>query len=394
MQSVKDIDTFKKQVCCDFEYFENQGIISKESKAFFISSALAPHKDCINNIGEYFIDQETIRTKYLHVAYPDDYGELYRRHNISTVIVSPRVDELNKNINVVLSILKSYELDLSKVHILISQKLLNSSIGSYISALDCPLIQVERGKLFLVEDLLKGEYIKFLYEYGNGIVSLADLTVAQNQHSSLYFSDTYFELATMQYIAEGLPNKYALEPYTMIANNMSVANRESNFVYQLIELECAILACLKHGIQFSARGRGYLMKEMVKVYAYLAEEEFDERFWKKYIDAIIPETAGTILKKIESIYSSAKEEFSEAQKYLNLKSDYECGASYQPPKQVTKYVQDLMQKKNFPEAERLVGFSKLLVTGISISSSTEISRIAQEIIDEKNEKKTRKRGIE
>ena len=119
----------------------------------------------------------------------------------------------------------------------------------------------------------------------------------------MYYSDTCMNADILSFILSGLENKYHLKSYAVYNNLVKKLDVCKEDHYEICELLIAINKCLSEGIMFSSRGRGFILKEMLKKLYCIAPKKIDLDMWKIMLQYNEIDNINGICEKIESIYN-------------------------------------------------------------------------------------------
>ena len=274
----KLISDFESCAARNFDKIDNMGILSPNS-AQFISSALESFLIQKNENGYFYIDQETLWTSFLYEPFPRSFWPIYTRHNLSTIICDECLLNVIKNFQYILEMLHTIGFKYEAVYIAGYEKTIEY-LSTHLDIINqCIKLPLNNKFGFSAPNIKEGEYIKFFTIYKNKFFSIADITISRSKDFNGFFSDSFLFVDNILIIQSGLETKYELKKYDEIKN---ILNRTDVFYENShLELLLAIKKCMDLGLSFGARGRNYLVKEMLKIFFYQRGTN-DFEFWTEF----------------------------------------------------------------------------------------------------------------
>lgn len=330
---------------------ENKGMIPAGNSAHFYSSVLQAHNDSLKENICYFANQETMRTTGLFSPCPSFYRTMYMQSNLSLMLYASNLEALSQTFFFIKTVIAHFGIDQYPLYIICSPSPINAVWKPYTS--DYKLIEVAETKRFSVVDQLLGDYINIVCFYNQKLVPVAEISYAV-ECNGRYFSDTFINPDIIEFLVNTLPDKFALSQYQQYKSVLRSVGLEYYDEAHSLELIKSIAACLSKQIFPSARGRGYIVKQLVYKLVFVTggcaseidwEKLFHERLASNKEKAI--NTLRNAVDKGTHVYNvilqklSQNEEYNDSWKkeYGITHNYYDCVAKRQSPTELTQFLE-------------------------------------------------------
>lgn len=318
-----------------FEVVNNMGMFSP-NPAYFISSALESFLIQKNTPGKFFVNQETLWSARLYDPSPNVFWALYTKNNVSTIIWENSLEDVVKNLGYILQFLQIAGFSYEDIYIAGNSNTLEFLSDKIEVVKQCNVLALNSKFQFSAPNIDSGEYVKLFYIRDHQFVAIADVTISIAKKNGGYFSDSFLFTDNIAVICRKLKTKYDLEKYYELKNDLNQFG--ITYTHSHLELLYAIIKCLEKGVRFGARGRSFILKEILKVYFFQGGSKCKE-FWAKY--------SGEQINRIEEIYARELEIYSCAVEFSKEKKTYD--PSWKIKFGITKKTYDYAYQRNLDQ---------------------------------------------
>lgn len=291
-------DDYQRFVNClvyDTTELKNVGIIAADSSAYFNASILKVHMGQCELEKRYSVVQELFNTRNLFLAYPNQHWSIYTNRHIGIIHRTHYLAKLSSNVYSLEKACLEAGLVGADLYFLVERGIdekLKLSTNLHIN-----VVVAEHTSPFVAPDI-SGVYSKMFYKYNNNLVPIAIVTFAQ-AGAEAFLSDMMINLDNIEYITRGLGKRQALEKYKAYQNVFCDAGFDQSHI---IELAYAIVEGIRQVGRFSSRGRGFILKEVLKKYIYITEDNFNMSAWQELLRSTSLPNPDQICVLIKEIY--------------------------------------------------------------------------------------------